>query len=261
MTARIWTRLLLMVLVLAAGRASAQDWSQLRVAIEGSYPPFSERDSKDGWKGFDIDIAKALCEHMQAKCVFVQRDWDQIQEALLKKQADAIIASMSITVPRKQRFDFTNRYYHTAAHFVGPQDSKIEFTRDGLTGKRLGVQAKTVHENFVRDNYGSIAQIITYPTQQDALKALKAGDIDLLLGDAMALHAGFLSTPDGKGYAFLGPDFNDARWFGEGIGIAVRKEDQDLRYKLNRAIDDIRANGTYVKLSDKYFGYDIYGAS
>jgi len=261
MLSKLLARFAVAVGVLLAGAASAQDWSQLRIAIEGSYPPFSEQDAKSGWKGFDIDIAKALCERIQAKCTFVQRDWDVIQDSLLKKQADAIIASMSITLPRKQRFDFTNRYYHTAAHFVGLQDSKIEITRDGLAGKRLGVQAKTVHESFVRDNFGGVAQIFTYPTQEDALKALRMGDLDLVLGDAMALHSGFLALPQGKGYAFLGPDFNDARWFGEGIGIAVRKEDQDLRYKLNRAIDEIRANGVYAKLSDKYFGFDIYGAS
>lgn len=249
------------VLVLTATAAMAQDWKTLRVAIEGAYPPFSQGNAKSGWKGFDIDIANSICDRLSAKCIFVQRDWDKIQDALLKNEADAIVASMSITVPRKQRFDFTNRYYHTAARFVALKDSEIEVTTEGLTDKRIGVQTKTVHEAFLRNKFGGIAKISTYQTQGEALAALTGGKIDLFMGDAMALQGAFLSKPAGKDFAFVGPDYNDARWFGEGIGIAIRKENQDLRYKLNRALDEIRADGTYLKLSDKYFGYDIYGAS
>jgi arginine/ornithine transport system substrate-binding protein len=260
MVSRILGRVCL-VLLLTASTAMAQDWKTLRVAIEGAYPPFSQSDGKKGWKGFDVDIANALCDRLDAKCIFVQRDWDKIQDSLLNNEVDAIVASMSITVPRKQRFDFTNRYYHTAARFVGPKDSEIEVTPEGLTGKRLGVQAKTVHEAFVRTKFGGLAEVITFSTQKAAVEALKQGQVDLFMGDAMALQSAFLTKNEGKAYGFLGPDFNDARWFGEGVGIAIRKEDQDLRYKLNRALDAIRADGTYIRLSDQYFGYDIYGAS
>jgi arginine/ornithine transport system substrate-binding protein len=246
---------------LAGTPALAQDWKVVRVAIEGSYPPFSERDGKKGWKGFDIDIANALCVRMRADCTFVQRDWDQIQDALLRKEVDAIVASMSITVARKQRMDFTNRYYHTAARFVGLEDAELEISPAGLAGKKVGVQDNTVHENYVRSEYGAQSQIVTFATTPEGVAALKSGAIDVFLGDAMALQSSFLAKPAGKGYAFLGAPVTEARFFGEGIGIAIRKDDQDLRWKLNRALDEIRADGTYQELSQRYFGFDVYGAS
>lgn len=249
----------LVAAALLAGPAPAQDWKMIRVAIEGNYPPFSEKDGKNGWKGFDIDIAKALCERMEASCTFVQRDWDQIQEALLKNEVDAIIASMSITWPRKQRMDFTNRYYHTAARFVGREDSDLEMTPAGLAGKKIGVQTNTVHATYVRATYAAGSEIVLFPTTPAGLAALQSGAIDVYLGDSMAIQTGFLAKPTGKGFAFLGPPITEARYFGEGIGIAVRKSDQDLRWKLNRALDEIRANGIYSELSQRYFGFDIYG--
>lgn len=247
---------------LAAGNVAAQeqqpDWSVVRVAIEGSYPPFSERDGS-GFKGFDVDIAKALCVKMHASCELVQRDWDQMQPALLDKQVDAVVASMSITVERKQKLDFTNRYYHTPAHFVGRAGEEIEDWNAWLPGKRLGVQRATVQERFVKVRFEGTNPIQLFRTQAEGLKALASGQIDLYLGDAMSLSSGFLGRKEGRGYAFVGPSYNDARWFGEGIGIAIRKEDQGLRWKLNRALDDIRADGTYDKLSKQYFGFNIYG--
>jgi arginine/ornithine transport system substrate-binding protein len=249
---------------LGASPASAQDKmpeiGTVRVAIEGAYPPFSERDGNNGFKGFDVDIAKALCQRMQTTCELVQRDWDQMQPALLGKQVDAVVASMSITIERKQKFDFTNRYYHTPARFVGRAGQKIEDWDAWLPGKRLGVQSGTVQERFVSVRFEGRNPVETFRTQGEGLKALAAGKIDLFLGDALSLSAGFLRLREGRGYAFVGPAYNDARWFGEGIGIAVRKEDQGLRWRLNRALDDIRADGTYERLSKQYFGFDIYGS-
>ena len=246
-----------------AATAVAQEqmpaWDKVRIAIEGDYPPFSERDGKN-FKGFDVDIAKALCARMKADCQLIQRDWDQIQPALLDNQVDAVVASMSITIERKQKFDFTNRYYHTPARFVGRAGQEIEEWDAWLHGKRLGVQRGTVQERFVDVRFNGSNPLRTYKTQAEGVRALAAGEIDLYLGDALSLSAGFLRTKEGRGYEFVGPAYNDARWFGEGIGIAIRKEDQGLRWKLNRALDEIRSDGTYERLSKQYFGFDIYGS-
>lgn len=250
---------------LGAGTGSAQEqvdvpgWSMMRVAIEGSYPPFSERDG-NGYKGFDVDIAKALCSRMKASCELVQYDWDQMQPALLDKKVDAVVASMSITIERKQKFDFTNRYYHTPARFVGRVGQNIQDWPAWLRGKRLGVQGGSVQERFLDVRFKGTNPVRTYKTQADGLRALGSGQIDLYMGDALSLAVGFLHRPEGRGYEFVGPSYNDARWFGEGIGIAVRKEDQGLRWKLNRALDEIRADGTYERLSQQYFGFNIYGS-
>ena len=88
---------------------------------------------------------------------------------------------------------------------------------------------------------------------------MKAGRIDLLLADSIALDDGFLKKPGGDAYEFVGPDLTEKKYFGEGAGIAIRKEDKELAERFNKAIRAIRANGTYDKIQKKYFKFDIYG--
>ena len=178
---------------------------------------------------------------------------------LLAKKYDAIIASMSITEERKQKVDFTAKYYSTPARFVRKKGSGIEISRAGLGGKTVGVQRATVHENFVRDNYGDIVSLKAYATQAEANLDFTAGRVDLLLADAAVLLGGLLKGPAGQEAEFVGPDFTDSRWFGDGVGIAVRKGESGLLDTLNRAIDTIRADGTYRKINAKYFDFDLYG--
>jgi arginine/ornithine transport system substrate-binding protein len=251
-------RALALVAACLLGAASAGAES-LRIAIEGSYPPFSEKDGKQGWKGFDIDIARALCERMQARCELVQRDWHRIQDALLEREVDAIVASMSMSRERKKRFAFSKKYYQVPARFVGRAGAGIEVGEDRMGGLRIGVQRKSVHEKFVNATYGGRAEIVAFATLPEATQALVAGRVDLVMGDSLALAKGFLATPDGRGFDFVGPSFANPRWFGEGIGIALRKDDQDLKARFDAAIDAIRADGTYDAISRRYFDFDIYG--
>ena len=88
---------------------------------------------------------------------------------------------------------------------------------------------------------------------------LVSGRLDLVIADSVVLDDGFLKTDAGKGYEFVGPGYTDKRWFGEGIGIAIRKGEDDLREMFNKAIKEIRANGTYQKINKKYFDFDVYG--
>ena len=246
-------------LMFSASSADAKDWGNLRVGVEGAYPPFSWMEPDGTLKGFDIDIALAICAEMNAECELVPQDWDGIIPALLANKYDAIIASMSITEERKKKVSFSNKYYSTPAKFVRKKGSGIEINESGLSGKSVGVQRATIHENFLKDNYGSIVDIKSYGTQDEAYLDFTAGRIDLLLADSVALDDGFLKTDAGKDAEFVGPDFADPKWFGEGAGIAIRKDDMDLQKLLNDAITAIRANGTYKKINDKYFEFDVYG--
>ena len=187
------------------------------------------------------------------------QDWDGIIPGLLAKKYDAIVASMSITEERRKKVDFTGKYYTTPAKFVRMKGSGIEITNEGLEGLAVGVQRATIHENFLRDNYGDIVSIKAYATQDEANLDFVAGRVDLLLADSMALQGGFLDTPDGESAEFVGPDFTDPRWFGDGAGIAVRKGEGELLDALNAAIAAIRADGTYKAINDKYFDFDVYG--
>lgn len=244
----------------SATGADAKEWKKVRVGVEGAYPPFSEVTADGKLVGFDIDIANALCEEMKVECELVTQDWDGIIPALQARKYDAIIASMSITPERKEKVDFTKKYYNTPAKFVRKKGSGIEITKEGLKGKTVGVQRATIHDNFVTDVYGDTAEVKRYGTQDEAYLDMVAGRVDLLLADSVAMDGGFLQTDAGKDFEFVGPDFNDPKYFGEGAGIAVRKGEEDLLNMLNQAIDAIRANGTYKTIQDKYFDYDVYGS-
>ena len=245
--------------VLAASAVSAKDWKKVRIGVEGAYPPFSYVTPGGELAGFDIDIAKALGEAMGAEVTLVPQDWDGIIPALLAKKYDAIIASMSITEERKKKVAFSNKYYQTPAKFVAKKGAVGEFSRDAIKGKKVGVQRATIHDRYLTDNYGKDVEIKRYGTQDEAYLDLTAGRVDMLLADSVALSDGFLKKPEGAGYEFVGPDLTDPKWFGDGAGIAIRKGDTDLVEKFNMAIDKIRSDGTYKKIQDKYFDFNVYG--
>ncbi len=231
----------------------------VRIGTEGAYPPFNYTDRDGNLKGFDIDIAEALCEAAELECTFVTQAWDGMIPALLARQYDAIIASMSITEERKQRVDFTEKYYQTPARFVARKDADIEISEEGLKGKTVGVQRATVSANFINDNFRNILNIRSYQTQEEANMDIVSGRLDLLFADAVVLQNGFLETDQGKDYAFVGPSYTDEKWFGEGIGIAIRKGEDELRETFNAAIRQIREDGTYREINDQYFDFDVYG--
>jgi len=247
------------ILAAAAGTAaSAKDWKTVRIGTEGAYPPFNYIDKDGKLKGFEIDLANALCEKIGAKCEFVVQDWDGIIPGLLAKKYDAIIASLYITDERKQKIDFTKKYYQTPGRFVVRKGTKLEISEEGLKGKVIGVQRATAFERFLRDTYPSI-DLRVYATQDEVNLDLVSGRLDAVLADVVAMGINFLKSPEGKDFEFTGPSFSGSKWFGFGAGVAVRKEDPDLRDAFNKAIDQVRADGTYDKIRAAHFDFDIYG--
>ncbi|MCA3034086.1 MAG: ABC transporter substrate-binding protein, partial [Rhodocyclaceae bacterium] len=222
---------------------------KVRLGVEGAYPPFSEIDTSGKLKGFDIDIANALCAQMKVECVFVQLAFDGMIPALNSRKIDAVIASMSITDERKKAVDFTDRYYKTPAQFVVKKGSTLEVTPAGLKGKRVGVQRSTIHDRFVGENFKS-ADIVRYTKQDEVFLDLASGRVDAAVLDMIAAQVGFLKTPQGKNFHFVGPVYDDPKYFGVGAGIALRKGDNSLREDFNKAIAAIRANGIYKKIQD-----------
>jgi arginine/ornithine transport system substrate-binding protein len=246
------------IFVMAAG-VQAKDWKNIRIGVEGAYPPFSSTTPEGKLVGFDIDIAYALCEYMGAQCKLIAQDWDGIIPALLTRKYDAIIASMSITDERKKKVNFSNKYYQTPAKFAVHKDFIVKVLKGKQWKKKIGVQRATIHDKFATDNFGDNVEILRYGTQDEAYLDMKAGRLDLILADSIAVSDGFLKQKGNEDYQFIGPDFTDPKWFGIGAGIAMRKQDTDLAAKFNAAIDGIRANGTYKKIQDKYFNFNVYG--
>ncbi|ACN14337.1 ABC-type histidine transport system, periplasmic histidine-binding protein (HBP) precursor [Desulforapulum autotrophicum HRM2] len=250
---------IVLLVAMVAGSAFAGNITKVRMGTEGAYPPFNFIDKDGKLQGFDVDIAKALCVAAGVECEFVMQDWDGMIPGLLAKKFDTIIASMSITQERLQKVNFTKKYYLTPAKFIAKKGSNFEITPEGLKGKTVGVQRGTIHENFVRDKFGKTMNIKSYATQDEANMDLASGRVDLVIADTVVLSDGFLNKKEGKDFEFVGPGFTDKKWFGEGIGIAIRKEDKELLDLMNKAIDTIRANGEYQRINAKYFDFDVYG--
>ena len=246
-----------LALAFSAGNAAAQQ--KIRIATEGAYEPFNYTDASGQLVGFEVDLARALCEKMKARCEIVAQDWDGIIPGLLAKRYDAIMASMSITPERKQRVAFSNKYYQTPARFVARKGANLQISPAGLKGKTVGVQRATIHANYAEDVYGKVATIRQYDTQENANLDLATGRLDAVLADSILMLKGFLEKPDGKAFEFVGPELTDPKYFGEGVGVAMRKEDKALAEAFNKAIREVRADGTYKRINDKYFPFDVYG--
>ena len=251
--------LLIAVFAFTFGTAQAKDWKQIRIGVEGAYPPFSKTEKDGTVTGFDIDIANALCAELNAKCTLVKQDWDGIIPALLGRKFDAIIATMDITEERLKKVAFTNKYQHIPARFVAKKGASYESSDAFMKGKSIGVQRATTMDLYISDNFPS-AKIKRYGSADEAYLDLKAGRLDYVMADSAAIADGLLGKQGGDKFAFVGPKLNDPKWFGYGAGIAIRKQDKDLAMQLNKAIAAIRANGTYKKIQDKYFTLDVYGA-
>lgn len=230
---------------------------KLRMGVEGAYAPFSKKEADGTLSGFDIDIAYALCAELKRECELVEQEWDGMIPALIANKYDAIVASMSITEDRKKKVDFTEKYYDTPSRFIAKEGAKFELTREGTKGVKIGVLRGTTLQCYVEKHMPD-ADLKLYNTQEDVFADLVAGRLDMQLNNTLQAIDGFLNTPQGQGFAFLGDDLDDVACLGEGTGIAVRKGDP-LAGELSAAIKAIRANGKYKEINDKYFAIDIYG--
>lgn len=234
--------------------AHAED--TIKIATEGVYPPFNY---VEGGKltGFDVDIANALCEKAKLKCEIVTQEWDGMIPALVAHKFDAIVASMNITEERKKKIDFTAKYYDTPAKFMAPKDAKVtDISPAALAGKTIGVQGSTTQQNFLEAKYKD-STIKTYTTVDDASADLAAGRLDVVLSDKILLDEWLKKSSDGSCCELVGDDLRDPL-FGAGKGVGVRKEDTALREKLDAALKEILADGTYKTINAKYFPFSIY---
>ncbi|HEK1683821.1 TPA: ABC transporter substrate-binding protein [Pseudomonas putida] len=236
-------------LVMSANALAAE---KLRMGIEAAYPPFNNKDASGNVVGFDKDIGDALCAKMKVECSVVTSDWDGIIPALNAKKFDFLVSSLSITDERKQAVDFTDPYYSNKLQFIAPKNVDFKTDKASLKGKTVGTQRATLAGTWLEDHYGSDVDVKLYDTQENAYLDLIAGRIDGILADKYVQYE-WLKSKDGQNYEFKGDPVEES----DKIGIAVRKGDP-LREKLNAALKEIIADGTYKKINDKYFPFSIY---
>jgi polar amino acid transport system substrate-binding protein len=249
--------LIALVITFSTSLAAAQT---VRVAIGAEpYPPFSSPDASGKWVGWEIEMIDLVCKAAKLECELAPTMWDGIIPALMSKKADMIMGSLSITEAREKKVDFSIPYFKPNAVVVGTKREKFEPTPEGLKGKLLGVQTATTHAAYAEKYFGG-AKVKQYQTQDEINQDLVSGRIDATQADAPAMTA-FIESKEGKACCEVkGEVAYDVAILGRGVGVAVRKGDDQLREKINAAIKATRASGEYQKLSMKYFGMDVYGS-
>ncbi len=240
--------------------ATAATAETVRVGFAAEpYPPFTSPDANGEWVGWEVDFQKAICSQAKLDCVITPVAWDGIIPALSSKKIDMIIGSMSITEERLKAIDFSDKYYNSPTGIVGPKDQKFDATPEGLAGKTIGVQVATVYQDYAKKYFAGKSTVKEYQTQDEANQDLAAGRIDAIQADAIALDT-FLKSEDGKNCCEAkGSVKDDPAILGKGVAVGLRKGDTALNEKINAAIKAIRADGTYDKISKKYFDFDVYG--
>ena len=240
--------LILTASLLAPFASHAAD--KLVIATDATYPPFEYVDASGKVAGFEVDFAYALCKAMATPCEVVNQPWDGLIPGLQAKKYDAIMSSMNITDKRRQVVDFSKVYYLMQNRFVARKGAQL--TAD-LKDKVIAVQTGTPQDSYVTQTFKA-ASVKRYVNAQDPMLELTSGRADFTFGNTVQLQKGFLDTAAGKAFAFTGPVFDGRKdkILGEGVAVALRKQDGELKQRFNKAIDQVKASGEYAALLKKH---------
>lgn len=239
---------------LAAASVGAKDWKVIRFGVDPSYPPLAYKAPNGQMQGLDIEIGEALCTKLQAKCIWVEQDFDSMIPALKARKFDAILSSMTVTAPRKKQIDFSNKLFNAPARMVALAEAKLTPDANLLKGKRIGVQQGTTAEMYAKRYWAPRGvKVIAYANQDLVYADLRSRRLDASLQDEIQANAGFLKTQSGRGFTFAGSSITDPEIIGQGVAIGLRKGDTDLQEQLNQALAELRQNSTYQALIEQYF--------
>jgi polar amino acid transport system substrate-binding protein len=228
------------------------------VGIAGDYPPFNYLENGQ-LRGFDVEIARALCSHMQVDCQLIVQPWDSAITALQGAQIDAFISSMSITKERQQLLDFTRPYYNTPVRFVLRQGNDMPVTPAAAwQGKVLAAEDHTIYADYIRAYLVPAgAKLLLVEDDEAVWRAVATKQADAALGDVVANQ--FVFQRDyGHGLMESGAPLTDTRYMGVGAGIALRKGNSALRDRFDQALLAIHRSGQYTQIRNRYFNFDIW---
>lgn len=248
---KVW---LAVVCAFGSGAALAES-NTLRYGVEAQYAPFESKLPSGELVGMDIDVGNAVCKLTKLSCKWVEMSFDGLIPALNGRKFDAINSGMNATDKRREAIDFTNIIYRVPTMLIARTGSGILPTPESLKGKRIAVLQSSIQETYAKAHWEPAGvQVVSYQDQNQAYTDLSSGRVDGTLVMAPAGQAGFLATPEGKGFSFVGKPVHDDKILGSGIAFGVRKGDDALKAKLNAAIDKLKADGTVKAFGQKYFG-------
>src|SRR5262245_50652795 len=227
--------------------------SQIRFLTEFDYPPFNYAGPDGNPAGFNVELARLICEELKVQCTIQLRRFDTLLQALGENRADAVIASLAVTPETRQRVDFSDPYYRATARFVMRRANALpDVVPETIEGKKIAVVAKTAHEQYLK-TFFTEAELKPFPNMEAAREALRKGEADILFGDGVALAFWLNGTDSGGCCAFVGGPYTESRYFGEGVGIAMRRGNDTLRQAFNWALFRLWEKGRFTDLWLRYF--------
>jgi polar amino acid transport system substrate-binding protein len=227
--------------------------TQIRFLTEFDYPPFNYAGPDGNPAGFNVELARLICEELKVQCTIQLRRFDTLLQALAENRADAVIASLAVTPETRQRVDFSDPYYRAPARFVARRDTDLrDAMPESLEGKKVAVVAGSAHEAYLKAFFTE-AELKPYRTIEATRDALRKGEADLLFGDGIALAFWLNGTDSANCCVFVGGPFTESRYFGEGVGIAVKRGNDTLRLAFNWALFRLWEKGRFTDLWLRYF--------
>jgi polar amino acid transport system substrate-binding protein len=225
----------------------------IRFITEVDYPPFNYSGPDGNPAGLNVDLARMICEELKIACTVQMRRFDTLLPSLADNRGDAVMASIAVTPDARKLADFTDPYYRTPARFVARRDVVINDVRpEQLEGKKVAVVAGTAHEAFLKALFTEV-DVRPYDTPEQTREALRKGQVDLLFGDGISLAFWLNGTDSQNCCAFRGGPFIESRYFGEGVGIAVKRGNDTLRQAFNWALFRLWEKGRFSDLWLRYF--------
>jgi polar amino acid transport system substrate-binding protein len=227
--------------------------TMIRFLTETDYPPFNYAGPDGNPAGLNVDLARLICEEIKVACTVQMRRFDTLLDAVSDNRGDAVIASIAATPETRRRVDFSDPYYRIPARFVARRETAIDDVRpEQLEGKKVAVVAGTAHEAYLKILFTEL-ELRSYPNAESAREALRRGEVDLLFGEGISL-AFWLNGTDSAGCcAFRGGPYLESSYFGEGVGIAVKRGNDLLRQAFNWALFRLWERGRFTELWLRYF--------
>ena len=239
-----------------AADASRGGWRTVRIASEGARPPYNYLENNE-LAGFEIDLARDLCARMKVSCSFIAQDWDGLIPGLLEHRYDAIMAAIEITAEAREKIAFTKPYIRMPSAFMTlKQEATQDTSPAGLIGKAIGVESGGAHQAYLEDVYKQ-SEIRSYATLEEAILDLAEGRLDAVIGDKDAIAEYMKTRKEAQCCVLAGEVPRDPAYFGDGIGIGLRKDDEVLKAIFEKALDSCVADGTFARITAKYFDFKI----
>ena len=233
---------------------------RLRFLTTVDFPPFNFIDSSGRLSGFHIDLARAICRKLDVvvKCQIQALPWVELESALKRKDGEAIIAGIAVTADSRDQYAFSRTYLQFAARFVALKaKAPAEPLHETLKGAKVAVVAGSAHQKMLRD-YFPEATAVPFQTQDEMLKAVKAGSVEAAFGDGMRLGFWLAGSESGDCCRFSGGPYLAPEYLGAGLAIAAAPDNAKLVAAFDYALHELNLDGTFAELYLRYFPVSFY---